>query len=96
MYARNLSRLLLHTLAGAALIAAVGCSDSTGPDETAIRVRNFPVSFSELRAALERARGEQNGGLNLDMWATIVDRDGKVIAVAFTETAGAISGPGAG
>lgn len=49
-----------------------------------MRVKNFPVSQSELRAALEQARAEQNGGLNLDMWATIVDRDGKVIAVAFT------------
>src|SRR4030095_5858368 len=27
-----------------------------------------------------------NGGFNLDMWATIVNRDGEVCAVAFTGT----------
>jgi uncharacterized protein GlcG (DUF336 family) len=30
------------------------------------------------------ARAQANGGLNLDMWGTIVDRDGVVCAVAFT------------
>lgn len=84
MYTGTLYRSAVHALAGAALIAAMGCGDSTGPDETALRVKRFPISFTDLRAALERARAEQNGGLNLDMWATIVDRDGKVIAVAFT------------
>jgi uncharacterized protein GlcG (DUF336 family) len=84
MSTRSISRLAIHLLTATTLISAAGCSDSTGPDETALRVRNFPISASELRAALERARAEQNGGLNLDMWATIVDRDGKVIAVVFT------------
>jgi uncharacterized protein GlcG (DUF336 family) len=41
-------------------------------------------SHSALRAALENARSQSNGGFNLDMWATIVDRDGIVCAVAFT------------
>ncbi len=66
------------------LLAATACSDTTGPDAASLRVRNFPVDFAELRAALERARAEANGGLNLDMWATVVDRDGFVMAVAFT------------
>ena len=39
---------------------------------------------SELRAALVSARGEANGGFNLDMWGTVVNRDGFVCAVAFT------------
>jgi uncharacterized protein GlcG (DUF336 family) len=39
---------------------------------------------SALRAALIEARKQSNGGFNLDMWATIVDRDGIVRAVAFT------------
>ena len=30
------------------------------------------------------ARGVANGGFNLDMWGTIVNRDGIVCAVAFT------------
>lgn len=78
------ARLALNTLAATALVAAIGCSDSTGPDAATIRDRGFPVNFTELRNALEKARAEQNGGLNLDMWATIVDRDGRVLAVAFS------------
>ncbi len=41
-------------------------------------------SHAALRAALTEARNEENGGFGLDMWATIVDRDGVVVAVAFT------------
>ncbi len=41
-------------------------------------------SHSSLRAALKAARAESNGGFNLDMWATVVNRDGIVCAVAFT------------
>ncbi len=41
-------------------------------------------SHAALRAALKAARGESNGGFNLDMWATVVNRDGVVCAVAFT------------
>lgn len=37
-----------------------------------------------LKNALTAARKDANGGLNLDMWATLVDRSGKVCAVAFT------------
>ena len=37
-----------------------------------------------LKAALATARQAANGGFNLDMWATIVNRDGVVCAVAFT------------
>ena len=45
--------------------------------------RGLP-SHDELREALEGARGRDNGGFNLDMWGTIVNRDGIVCAVAFT------------
>ena len=41
-------------------------------------------THSQLRSALIRARNESNGGLDLHMWATVLDRDGVVIAVAFT------------
>jgi len=43
-----------------------------------------PVSQSELKAALSAARSAANGGFNLDMWGTVVNRDGIVCAVAFT------------
>jgi len=41
-------------------------------------------SHSDLKAALIAARNASNGGFNLDMWGTMVNRDGIVCAVAFT------------
>ena len=41
-------------------------------------------SHSQLMSALKAARNQANGGFNLNMWGTIVDRDGTVCAVAFT------------
>src|SRR5881275_1245502 len=41
-------------------------------------------SQGALKNALTLARNQANGGFNLDMWATVVNRDGIVCAVAFT------------
>jgi uncharacterized protein GlcG (DUF336 family) len=41
-------------------------------------------SYAALKSALIAARMQSNGGFNLDMWGTIVNRDGIVCAVAFT------------
>lgn len=41
-------------------------------------------THAQLKTALTAARQQPNGGFNLDMWATVVDRDGVVCAVAFT------------
>lgn len=41
-------------------------------------------SHHALQTALEDARSQSNGGFNLDMWGSIVNRDGIVCAVAFT------------
>lgn len=41
-------------------------------------------SQADLKSALTVARKQDNGGLNLDMWATVVDRSGTVCAVAFS------------
>ncbi len=38
----------------------------------------------QLESALVAARAQANGGFNLDMWGTVVNRDGVVCAVAFT------------
>jgi uncharacterized protein GlcG (DUF336 family) len=43
-------------------------------------------SQAALKNALTQARDQPNGGFNLDMWGTIVNRDGVVCAVAFTGT----------
>lgn len=48
----------------------------------------------QLRAALTVARQQANGGFNLDMWATVVNRDGLVCAVAFTGAGRADQWPG--
>lgn len=61
--------------------AAVAADEDTGGDKTACA--GLP-SHPQLKAALESARAQSNGGFNLDMWATVVNRDGVVCRVAFT------------
>jgi len=41
-------------------------------------------SHAALQGALSNAQGQGNGGFGLEMWATVVNRDGIVCAVAFT------------
>jgi len=59
---------------------------------TADPIPNFQYACAQLpsqaalHTALVAARLKANGGFNLDMWGTIVDRDGVVCAVAFTGT----------
>jgi len=43
-------------------------------------------SQSALKAQLKLAQAQSNGGFGLNMWATVVNRDGIVCAVAFTGT----------
>jgi uncharacterized protein GlcG (DUF336 family) len=45
--------------------------------------RGLP-SHSALQAQLSLAQQQNNGGFGLNMWATVVNRDGIVCAVAFT------------
>lgn len=42
------------------------------------------IIHTALKNALIAARNQNNGGFNLDMWGTVVNRDGEVCAVAFT------------
>src|SRR5580765_3499902 len=63
-------------LAGS-LLCAAGSARADGP------CADLP-SHAQLAAALATARAAANGGFNLDMWATVVNRDGVVCAVAFT------------
>ncbi len=41
-------------------------------------------SQAQLKAALVAATNAETSGLNMNMWGTLVDRDGIVCAVAFT------------
>lgn len=58
---------------------------------TVLRAQNGPgaacnglPSWSALQAQLKAAQATANGGFGLNMWATVVNRDGIVCAVAFT------------
>jgi uncharacterized protein GlcG (DUF336 family) len=61
------------------LMAGGGVVRASGPDSC----KDLP-SHSALREALAAAQGQPNGGFALEMWATVVNRDGIVCAVVFT------------
>ncbi len=69
------------TTLGLLVLPSIGVlrADDDGPRAC----RNLP-SQAVLKAALVAARAQANGGFNLDMWGTIVNRDGVVCAVAYT------------
>src|SRR6185436_20685275 len=64
-------------LALAGLLASAGAARADRP------CADLP-SHAALAAALSSARAAANGGFNLDMWGTVVNRDGVVCAVVFT------------
>ena len=54
-----------------------------GDDDRQSQCKGLP-SQSALRNALETAQAQPNGGFGLEMWATVVNRDGIVCGVAFS------------
>lgn len=60
---------------------AVAADEDTAADKASCAA--LPT-HSQLKAALEGAIVPSNGGFNLDMWGTVVNRDGVVCGVAFT------------
>ena len=80
-------RKSISILARLAIIGSLSFSTATAyaDDERSSECRDVP-SHSALRNALEAAQGATggNGGFGLEMWATVVNRDGVVCAVAFT------------
>ena len=84
----NLQRLaLIVTIASPLAIGNAYADNQTSKDaaaeKTARQCGHLP-SYTELKEALISARLQPNGGFNLDMWGTVVNRDGLVCAVAFT------------
>jgi len=75
--------MLLATVLTCGAVAA-WADDSNSGDSNHV-CAGLPT-HSQLKAALESARAQSNGGFNLDMWGTVVNRDGIVCAVAFTGT----------
>ncbi|MBM3943694.1 MAG: heme-binding protein [SAR202 cluster bacterium] len=89
------ARILWGTLAGVLVIAAglaitsvigLGQRAPAQADEEERNACKGLPSQAALKSALSAARATANGGFNLDMWGTIVNRDGVVCAVAFTGT----------
>jgi uncharacterized protein GlcG (DUF336 family) len=76
------SRFLMM-VALAAGIQGYAQAPNTSSVDVASACKLLPT-HSQLKSALAAARGQANGGFNLDMWGTIVNRDGVVCAVAFT------------
>src|SRR6185437_7418461 len=70
-------------IASAGLIALTAPRAAAGQPDGSVSCKGLP-GHSALRTALVAARQQMNGGFNLDMWATVVNRDGVVCAVAFT------------
>ncbi len=78
----NRLRLLFVTAVVASLLISSVTPASADDDRTG-PCRQLPT-HAELRTALKAAQAVANGGFNFDMWATLVNRDGIVCAVAFT------------
>jgi uncharacterized protein GlcG (DUF336 family) len=81
------AKLARHALTTSGLVFVVAaCSGdniTTPPSFTPDAV----VTFDQLKAALATAVGNPpagNGGFSLNMWATVVDRSGIVVAVVYT------------
>jgi uncharacterized protein GlcG (DUF336 family) len=68
-----------HLIGGAAIALCIASLTPANAWECA----SLP-SHAALKAALISAQAQSNGGFGLEMWGTIVDRDGEVCAVAFT------------
>src|SRR4051794_20287613 len=76
------------------VVLAVGSGTAAwSEDEKGNACGNLP-SHAQLKSALTAAVAAEASGLNLHMWATIVDRDGVVCAVAFSGTDRGAQWPG--
>lgn len=73
-----------HIAIAALLLGALGAQahpdNGYGPSAGCRALPNH----AQLKAALQQAVADETSGLDLQMWATVVDRDGIVCAVAFS------------
>jgi uncharacterized protein GlcG (DUF336 family) len=76
----HLPVLALGLVTTLAVAGTTGRADDRGPSNGC---RDLP-SHAALRDALQAAQGQPNGGFGLEMWATVVNRDGIVCQVAFS------------
>lgn len=81
-----MTRPVLAALACVLAGGLVACNDDEVTFATGVNppaTAGLP-SHDQLQTALKAAQMDENGGLDLNMWATVVDRSGIVVAVAFT------------
>jgi uncharacterized protein GlcG (DUF336 family) len=80
----------------ACILLLGGCSDETTAPTTlkATSVADYLPSHSTLESSLRDVVEQLNGGLGLDMWATVLDRDGIVVDVVFSGTSRGDQWPG--
>jgi uncharacterized protein GlcG (DUF336 family) len=71
------SVLFASVLASAAALTTPVMADCS-------KLPNFAKLQAALKASTKPTGGESNGGLDLNMWASVVDRDGTVCVVTFT------------
>jgi uncharacterized protein GlcG (DUF336 family) len=64
-------------------LAAIAATMALGAPLAHADCRSLP-SWTQLKQALVSAVATEGSGLNFQMWATLVDRDGTVCAVAFS------------
>lgn len=67
-----------------ALAAGFSVSAWAGDDDSERSSCAGLPTHAQLKTELTKARNASNGGFNLDMWGTVVNRDGVVCAVAYT------------
>ena len=79
----------LLSLASTSLFAQT----TTTPPPTTPDCSEVP-SYTDLKAALTTVQKQKNSGLGFHMWATVVNRDGYVCAVAFSGTSRGDQWPG--
>jgi len=96
----TMAAMLACMLAGPAIVRADnngkgnGNGNGNGNDESASNSCSSLPNQAALKAALAAAVTTEKTGLDLNMWATIVDRDGIVCAVAFSGTDRGAQWPG--
>ncbi|MGJ5820030.1 GlcG/HbpS family heme-binding protein [Paludibaculum fermentans] len=78
--AKSFALCLIFTFSFTAIGAAFDDSQGNGNNS---ECSNLP-SYSQLKSALATATAAETSGLNNQMWATLVNRDGVVCAVAFS------------
>src|SRR5438477_10173345 len=76
----RVNKLILSAFVGIPLVCGVAPSSAA---DNSFACAGLP-DWSTLRTALKQAVADETSGLDFNMWATLVSRDGTVCAVAFS------------